>query len=194
MASTLRAVSKRQTLEALISQARGPRQQLLDWLEHLPPSLRLRPEEASSPGRSVEGHAPLHAAYYTAHILVFRALLRPIVGADDLLPAPASSGPVLQACRGLAQTATRFVRGLGARHQSAFWPAWTRHCLAYPGLFCYMLGLQRAEPAAAAEDGRLLDEWREALRTRVSSWPLLRFAIVKVDAIYWKGLREAAAW
>ncbi|KAF6795005.1 fungal specific transcription factor domain-containing protein [Colletotrichum sojae] len=191
-ASTLRAVSKKQTVEALISQAGGPRQQLLDWLEHLPQSLRLRPEETSSPGRSIEGHAPLHVAYYTAHILIFRALLRPIVSEDDLLPSPASTGPVLQASRGLAQAATRFVRGLGARHQSAFWPAWTRHCLSYPGLFCYMLGLQRAEPGAMEEDRRLLDEWREALRTRVSSWPLLRFGIVKVDAIYWKGLREAA--
>lgn len=188
-------MSQKQTLETLISQARGPRQQLLDWLEHLPASLQLHVEKRdTSHEHAVEAHAPLYVAYYTAHILVFRALLRPIIGnvthGIGTGALDASSAAILQASRSLVQTVTKFICGLDARHQSAFWPAYTRHCLSYPGLFCYMLTLQRSEPHMASFDRGLLDTWRKTLRTRVQSWPLLRFAIVKVDAIYWKGLQE----
>ncbi|KAK2739366.1 fungal specific transcription factor domain-containing protein [Colletotrichum kahawae] len=188
---TLRAISQRPTLETLMSQARGPRQQLLDWLDQLPESLQLHPETEPSAEHSIESHAPLYVTYYTAHILIFRALLRPIISTDinpSLLPA--SSTSILQASRSLVQTITKFICGLDVRHQSAFWPAYTRHCLSYPGLFCYMLSLQQSEPHMLSFDRALLDTWRKALRTRVQSWAFLRFAIVKVDAIYWKGLRE----
>ncbi|KAK2051575.1 fungal-specific transcription factor domain-containing protein [Colletotrichum caudatum] len=188
---TLRAISQRPVLEALISQARGPRQQLLDWLDNLPESLQLHPETDLSAEHSIDGHAPLYVTYYTAHILIFRALLRPIIS-TNINPSmlPASSASILQASRSLVQTMTKFICGLEVRHQSAFWPAYTRHCLSYPGLFCYMLSLQQSEPHMVSFDRALLDTWRKALRTRVQSWTFLRFAMVKVDAIYWKGLRE----
>ncbi|KAK1594611.1 fungal-specific transcription factor domain-containing protein [Colletotrichum navitas] len=188
---TLRAISQRPVLETLISQARGPRQQLLDWLDRLPESLQWHPETEPSAEHSIEGHAPLYVTYYTAHILIFRALLRPIIS-TNINPStlPASSASILQASRSLVQTITKFICGLDVRHQSAFWPAYTRHCLSYPGLFCYMLSLQQSEPHMVSFDRALLDTWRKALRTRVQSWTFLRFAIVKVDAIYWKGLRE----
>ncbi|KAF3801874.1 hypothetical protein GCG54_00015096 [Colletotrichum gloeosporioides] len=192
--STLRAISQCPTLETLISQARGPRQQLLDWLDQLPASLQLHPQTEPSAEHSIESHAPLYVTYYTLHILIFRALLRPIISTDinpSLLPASSSS--ILQASRSLVQTITKFICGLDVRHQSGFWPAYTRHCLSYPGLFCYMLSLQQSEPHMLSFDRALLDTWRKALRTRVQSWQFLRFAIVKVDAIYWKGLRELAS-
>jgi hypothetical protein len=190
--STLRAVSRQQTLDTLITQARTHRQQLLDWLENLPETLRLNVEKDDfSSEDTVESHAPLYVAYYTAHILLFRALLRPIIARDPEPNAPqGSTAAILQASRSLIQTVIKFICGLDARHQSAFWPAYTRHCLSYPGLFCFMLSTQKAEPHMAAFDRGLLDTWRRTLRTRVQSWPLLRFAIVKVDAIYWKGLQR----
>ncbi|KAF4840040.1 Transcriptional activator protein DAL81 [Colletotrichum siamense] len=79
---TLRAISQRPALETLIAQARGPRQQLLDWLDHLPQSLQLHPETEPSAEHSIESHAPLYVTYYTVHILIFRALLRPIISTD----------------------------------------------------------------------------------------------------------------
>jgi len=51
-----------------------------------------------------------------------------------------------------------------------------------------MLCLQPVEPHMVAADRRLLAKWRNVLRTRVQSWQLLRFAIVKVDALFWKKL------
>lgn len=175
------------------------RQRLINWLELLPESLQLnfkRTDESSED--SVESHAPLYVAYYTAHILIFRALLRPIISkadgkdkANDDLQATVVS--VLQASRSLVRTVIKFICSFDARQQSAFWPTYTRHCLSYPGLFCYMLSLQRTQPDMKEHDRNLLATWRKTLRTRLQSWPLLRFAIVKVDAIYWKGVQGAAS-
>ncbi|KAF9770565.1 hypothetical protein IL306_011873 [Fusarium sp. DS 682] len=189
---SLRAVSRPQVLESLLEQARGSRQQLLKWLEDLPESLALRPEPSDSDADdSVKSHRSLYVAYYTTHILVLRALLRPIIDSNTQLNhVQPSVETVLQACRGLIQTVIKFIRGLDARHQSAFWPAYTRNCLAYPGLFCYMLCLQKRQPEMTAYDQNLLATWRKTLRTRMQSWPFLRFAIVKVDAIYWKKLYQ----
>ncbi|KAK2688964.1 hypothetical protein QWA68_012548 [Fusarium oxysporum] len=189
---SLRAASRPQILDSLLEQARGPRQQLLKWLEDLPESLALRPEPSDSDADdSVKSHRSLYVAYYTTHILVLRALLRPIIDSNTQLNHVQSSvETVLQACRGLIQTVIKFIRGLDARHQSAFWPAYTRNCLAYPGLFCYMLCLQKRQPDMTAYDQNLLATWRKTLRTRMQSWPFLRFAIVKVDAIYWKKLYQ----
>ncbi|KAH6964540.1 fungal-specific transcription factor domain-containing protein [Fusarium avenaceum] len=187
---SLRAVSRPQALESLLDQARGPRQQLLEWLEQLPQSLSLRPDSSDGDAEdSVESHRSLYVAYYTTHVLILRALLRPIIDTNTKLDhAQTSVETVLQACRGLIQTIIKFIRGLDARHQSAFWPAFTRNCLAYPGLFCYMLCLQKRQPEMSSYDQNLLATWRKTLRTRMQSWPFLRFAIVKVDAIYWKKL------
>lgn len=174
-------------LETLIEQARGPRHQLIDWRENLPESLDI--QYARDDDDSVKSHGALYATYFTTHILVLRALLRPIISShmnlDHLQPLV---GTVLQSSRELMQTVIKFIRDLDARHQSAFWPSYTRHCLCYPGLFCYMLCSQQREPHMASFDRCLLATWRKTLRTRVQSWPLLRFAMVKVDAIYWKKL------
>jgi hypothetical protein len=188
--SSLRAVSSPQFLDSLLEQARGPRQQLLEWLEQLPESLSLRPESSDGDtDDSVKSHRSLYVAYYTTHILILRALLRPIIDTNTKLDhVQTSVETVLQACRGLIQTVIKFIRGLDARHQSAFWPAFTRNCLAYPGLFCYMLCLQKRQPEMSSYDQNLLATWRKTLRTRMQSWQFLRFAIVKVDAIFWKKL------
>ncbi|RGP69557.1 hypothetical protein FSPOR_4661 [Fusarium sporotrichioides] len=187
---SLRAVSRPQVLEALLDQARRPRQQLLQWLENLPVSLALKSgstDTEADTDDAITSHRSLYVAYYTAHILILRALLRPIIDKNTALDHHAQE-TVLQSCRGLIQTVIKFIRGLDARHQSAFWPAYTRNCLAYPGLFCYMLCLQKRQPEMSSYDQNLLATWRRTLRTRMQSWPFLRFAIVKVDAIYWKKL------
>lgn len=194
--SSLRAVSQQQSLEDLIERAKEPRQQLLEWLENLPQSLRLQQDQSDSDDidESPENQGSLYVAYFTAHILILRALLRPIISKEPRPEnTPSSVTTVLHACRGLMQTMIKFVRSLDVKQKSGFWPAYTRHCLCYPGLFCYMLGLQQAEPHMVASDRALLGTWRNMLRTRVQSWPLLRFAIVKVDALFWKKLDTLGA-
>ncbi|KAH8171213.1 fungal specific transcription factor domain-containing protein [Sarocladium implicatum] len=192
---TLRAVSQPASLNALIAQARDFRQELLDWYENLPECLQLHTAKDSvSPEDPVESHAPLYIAYYTTHILLFRALLRPILQRNsDLSELQGSVSAILSASRSLIQTMMKFICSLDARHQSAFWPAYTRHCFSYPGLFCFMLSKQVVEQDMQDHDRSLLERWRKMLRTRVQSWPLLRFSIVKIDAIYWRGVQKSTS-
>ncbi|KND86653.1 Transcriptional activator protein DAL81 [Tolypocladium ophioglossoides CBS 100239] len=186
---SLRAVSQQQPLETLVEKAKRPRQQLHEWLESLPESLSIHHEDDGANDESPQTHGSLYLAYFTAHVLLLRALLRPIINKNAQLDHTQSSvATVLQASRGLMHTMIKFVRGLDVKYKSAFWPAYTRHCFCYPGLFCYMLCLQQKEPHMMSYDRELLTTWRNILRTRVQSWPLLRFAIVKVDAIFWKKL------
>ncbi|PNY23683.1 Transcriptional activator protein DAL81 [Tolypocladium capitatum] len=186
---SLRAVSQQQPLEALIEKTKWPRQQLHEWMESLPESLRIHHQEDGANDESPQPHGSLYLAYFTAHVLIFRALLRSIINKNAQLDHIQSSvATVLEASRGLMRTMINFVRGLDVKYKSAFWPAYTRHCFCYPGLFCYMLCLQQKEPHMMSYDRDLLATWRNMLRTRVQSWPLLRFAIVKVDAIFWKKL------
>lgn len=136
----------------------------------------------------------LHISYFTVQILLFRALLRPIlddkIGLDHLQP---SVSAILDASRGLIRAVTRFVYSLDARHQSAFWPTYTRSCFSYPGQFSFMLCFQHREPHMMLNDQKLLGIWRQTLRTRAPSWLLLRFAAIRVDGIFWKNLVNVAA-
>jgi hypothetical protein len=38
---------------------------------------------------------------------------------------------------------------------------------------------------------KLLNTWRSLLRARAQVWPMLRFAALKVDAIFWKELHKS---
>lgn len=157
------------------------------WLDALPLCLQLghHDDETETP----ESKASLHMAYFTAHILLFRAILRPIVRSTSADGAAIVEG-ALQSARDFLRMLIAVVKSLDLRYTAAFWPAYMRHCLCYPGLFCYMLCFQRHAPGDVARDRELLLTWRNVLRARVGSWPLLRFAVVKVDAIFWKKLRH----
>lgn len=168
--------------------AKGPRQRLLEWLESLPQSLCIRQDHDDRDTDELPAsHGSLYVAYFTANILILRALLRPIISKEprrDNIPSSVAS--VLHDSRSLLQNLFKFVRDVDVKQRSGFWPTYMRHCFCYPGLFCYMLCLQQAEPHMVASDRGLLVTWRSILRPRVQSWPLLRFAIVKVDALFWK--------
>ncbi|EGX90473.1 fungal specific transcription factor domain protein [Cordyceps militaris CM01] len=180
---TLRAVSRVQNFQDLMDRAKPLQRALFHWLEALPPSLCLD-QLPDTTDEIPDCRASLHIAYFTAHILLFRALLRPIVRQTH--PGDEMVHEVLQESRDFMRALITVVRNLDLKYISAFWPAYTRHCLCYPGLFCYLLCFQKQSPHLLPSDKELFATWRNVLRARVASWPLLRFAVVKVDAVFWK--------
>jgi hypothetical protein len=188
--SSLRAVSQTQSLGALLDATQEPKQRLLEWSKTLPEHLQTDTQSGSElTDDTIRSHSYLRLSYYTAHILILRALLRPIIHPDTNTDNAHGSGElVLQDCRDMMQSVVQFIRALTPHHQSAYWPAFSRHCFCYPGLFCYMLSLQRRQVGMVQHDQNILAAWRRLLQIRVRSWPLLRFALVKVDALYWKNL------
>lgn len=190
MSSTLRAVSNSQNIGEIAQKARPLQQSLLLWLESLPPSFRLEANVDDEADEIPQSRGTLHIFYYTAHILLFRAMLRPIVRQHHADAEAQVAGEMLQGCRDFMRMLITVVRNLDLKYISAFWPGYARHCFCYPGLFCYMLCFQKQSPHVSPGDRDLLATWRNVLRARVASWPLLRFAIVKVDAIFWKKLNH----
>jgi hypothetical protein len=190
--SSLRAVRNSYSLEDLIERARVPRQRLQSWFISLPDSLKLQIQASSEDNEDcIYSYASLHMAYFTVQIMVFRALLRPILDkAVHLEHSRQSVGAILKASQSLMSTMIQFVRSLDARHFSAFWPTYARSCFCYPGQFGLMLCLQRREKPMSSLCQRLLATWRQILRTRAQSWPLLRLSALTVDATYWKGLHK----
>ncbi|KAJ5825088.1 transcriptional regulator family: Fungal Specific TF [Penicillium robsamsonii] len=194
---SLHSVYQQQPLNSLIDQARVFRQQLHQWIGALPESLQMpAPTQTHSETEEepVDTRGSLHISYFTVQILLFRALLRPIL--DDKIPLDhlqPSVAAILDASRGLIRAVTRFIYSLDARHQSVFWPTYTRSCFSYPGQFSFMLCFQHREPHMMINDQKLLAVWRQTLRTRAPSWPLLRFAAIRVDGIFWKNLVNVAA-
>ncbi|OAA64951.1 fungal specific transcription factor domain protein [Cordyceps fumosorosea ARSEF 2679] len=197
---TLRTVSKVQDLKDIMDRARPLQRALHRWLESLPPSLSLDQPASDATNSDVpDSRASLHVAYFTARVLLLRALLRPIVRPrlPDDHDDDSAVHEVLQESRDFMRALIAVVRGLDLRYTAAFWPAYARHCLCYPGLFCYMLCFQRRSPRDRAGDEELFARWRGVLRARVGAWPLLRFAVVKVDAVFWKKMehtREKRQW
>lgn len=188
--STLRAVSSRQDVTELVHRARPLQESLSHWLETLPPQLRLGQDASVDDGGdgTPRSTASLHIAYFTAHLLIFRAILRPLVRQKCADDDAAIANEALTSCRDFMKMLIAVVRNLNLEYVSAFWPGFSRHCLCYPGLFCYMLCFQKLSPHHLHQDRELLMTWRNVLRARVGSWPLLRFAVVKVDAMFWKRL------
>ncbi|XWW93059.1 hypothetical protein V2A60_000987 [Cordyceps javanica] len=76
---TLRAVSQVQDLEDVVERARPLQRALHLWLETLPSCLCLD-QEPGATDEIPDSRASLHIAYFTAHVLLYRVLLRPIVG------------------------------------------------------------------------------------------------------------------
>ncbi|OAA80608.1 fungal specific transcription factor domain protein [Akanthomyces lecanii RCEF 1005] len=93
---TLRAVSRVQNLKDIVDRARPLQRSLHLWLEALPPSLRLD-QVPDTADEIPDNRASLHIAYFTAHVLLFRALLRPIMRQNFLNDAVAHD--VLQESR-----------------------------------------------------------------------------------------------
>ncbi|KAM3483491.1 hypothetical protein MY8738_003176 [Beauveria namnaoensis] len=181
---TLRAVSRIQNLTDILDRAKPLQRSLYTWLESLPQSLRL--DQVSDTTEEIpDSRASLHIAYFTAHVLLYRALLRPIVG-QNFVVNDETAHQVLQEARDFMTTLIGVVRNLNLKYISAFWPAYTRHCFCFPGLFCYLLCFQKQSAHLLPSDKKLFATWRNVLRARVGSWPLLRFAVVKVDAVFWK--------
>lgn len=164
------------------------------WFEGLPEQFKFQPQSPTKPKEDcVSSAGSLQLAGFTVQVLIFRALLRPILDETVNLDHVKSSVRVLlQTCQNSMQMMIDFVRSLEPEDFSAYWPSYARTCFCYPGQFAFMLCLQRHEIDMKGTFHRLLVIWRQILRTRAHSFSTLRLAALSVDAIFWKRLDRLA--
>jgi hypothetical protein len=133
-------------------------------------------------------HGHLHVAYFTAKILVLRALFK--IHHQVVPPADASFITVAQTSIRLLNDEVHFFRNVNWRISSAFWPSYMRHCSSYPGHFMFLLFLALNEHDLAEECRKMLWTWRRISKAHARTWPLLQLAVLRMDGIFWSHLDQ----
>ncbi|KAJ9136740.1 Fungal specific transcription factor domain protein [Pleurostoma richardsiae] len=187
---TLRANREPLTLSALLSRAQPLRTRIESWRQTLP--------LLSKPASDLDEHefehgAALRLSHLTLEILIFRALLRPLIF-QAVTPPESSREPIstiFENSYTCAKVATEIVSSLQAKHFASFWPPYVRYQLCYVSVFLLMNLAQSPTREIAARTLSLLNKWRNTLRIQARAWPLARLAAMRLDAVFWKGLSTA---
>jgi hypothetical protein len=56
--------------------------------------------------------------------------------------------------------------------------------------FAMLLFVQSPSIEAARENKSLVDKWRSTIRMQSRAWPVLKLAVMRLDAMNWKGLNQ----
>lgn len=197
------------------------------WRQTLPPDV-LKPTKELMEDDGLDNCGPLRLTYLTLELLVFRALLRPLLfqpgASEQALSEPQST--IFQNSQSCAKLVLELVAALKANHFVNFWPSckWclsyekkkprldpsiplplpnmltlfepedTRYQLSYMTNFALLLFVQSPSIAAAMENKLLLDKWRSTVRMQSRAWPVLKLALMRLDAVLWIGLDHIVTW
>jgi hypothetical protein len=165
--------------------------------------------------QQVDNTAPLQLASHYTRILIIRAIYRPFCTFNSKFSSQAigSMDPEVEAYahfRVAAKTAANkfasYARDIGDRQIRAFWPFCKLglatgkqhlHKLTFTGCtgawatLCNLwLLLYSSAPSSTERDECRagLEESRNLLRLRATSFPILQFALLRVNSLFWKGL------
>ncbi|KAE8383725.1 fungal-specific transcription factor domain-containing protein [Aspergillus bertholletiae] len=184
-----------------ISNARPLMHDLTAWHAGLPLSLSME----STPGskQTSDDSASLHVAYQSVKILILRALLRPFNNADHL-PSELEQSDEWHAARSqIRKTASSevdaalsLISNLQPAHYQAFWAPWLKTSFACIMNLLFLLTVvahQTCGPDGtnAGEEYRqnreTLDRARMLFRLHAKSLDIIKFALLRIDAVFWIG-------
>ncbi|KAL4883586.1 fungal-specific transcription factor domain-containing protein [Aspergillus karnatakaensis] len=192
-ASAALARDFRQTFET----ARPLLDELAQWAQQI---LATNSSDAST---DFEGLAPLHMAYHAVKILILRALLRPFnhrecyVPDTDRVEWEAARRYIRQAARAEIEAALSRIFSLQVADYQAFWAPWHKTCFALLTHLAFLLAVMsmadRGNATAGEGDSNhvamreLLDRTRSVLRLHAKGLEVIKFALLRIDAVFWMG-------
>ncbi|KAK7902282.1 hypothetical protein LTR67_001927 [Exophiala xenobiotica] len=192
---SIKSIRQATTLEALLVRAHPLRMLIQQWRQKLPPDV-LKPTKELMEDDGLDNCGPLRLTYLTLELLVFRALLRPLAfqpgTSEQEMSEPRST--IFQNSQSCAKLVLELVAALKANHFVNFWPSYTRYQLSYMTNFALLLFVQSPSMAIAKENKLLLDKWRITVRMQSRAWPVLKLAVMRLDAVVWKGLDHIVSW
>ncbi|KAF7590674.1 hypothetical protein BBP40_002566 [Aspergillus hancockii] len=135
---------------------------------------------------TAENLASLHLAYQSVKVLVFRALLRPF-NIMDHSATEAGHNDEWQAARDQirktvsaeADAALTLVSSLRPAHYQAFWVPFITHE--------QHTGDHTISPEEYTQRRASLDRGRTTFRLHAKSLDMVRFALLRIDAVFWIG-------
>ncbi|KAE8869289.1 hypothetical protein PTNB73_04342 [Pyrenophora teres f. teres] len=153
--------------------------------------------QCDSQDEDINLSGPLLLGGHVVKVLLFRAILRPF----NVLRSNVDTSSSTHECRELeARRLSRagakacvasfvaFTSSLESSWIHGFWPFW---CTLGWSTLCnltLLLHVTSESPEEAQECRILLDRTRRAVRLQSKSLEILRFSLLRIDAIFWKGL------
>ncbi|KAJ5586924.1 uncharacterized protein N7459_002689 [Penicillium hispanicum] len=184
---TLKASRRPSTLSELLIRAQPLRKRIETWRQSLP---MLSKSVSDLNTEELEMGAFLRLSHIVVEILIFRALLRPLIHRSEC-PAENFVEPlptIFGNCYICAKAGTDLVSSLTAKHFASFWPSYARYQVCYLSTFILLCFAHSPSRANAEQNRSLLVKWRDTIRTQSRAWPLARLATIRLDAAFWKGL------
>ncbi|KAL4744048.1 fungal-specific transcription factor domain-containing protein [Aspergillus similis] len=179
--------------------------ELAEWAQKAPNAT------SSDTLTSCDGVAQLHISYHSLKILILRALLRPFnhpeceISPEDKPEWDAAKSHIRQAARAEAETALNRISILGPANYQAFWAPWHKTSFALVTHLIFLLAVSAyleipdaSNDKSSFEGGseanadyvafrRLLDQARQVFRLHAKSLDIIKFSLLRIDAIYWMG-------
>ncbi|KAL4795285.1 fungal-specific transcription factor domain-containing protein [Aspergillus venezuelensis] len=157
-------------------------------------------------GQSSKGFVPLYIGYHAVKALILRALLRPFNHTDCSPPQEdqqewdAAKTHIRQAAKLEIETALARISTLDALDYQTFWAPWYKSCFAVIIHLIYILAVnsfkdaqERNRDAATNTDPEyrifrtMLDRARTEFRLHYKSLDVIKFALLRIDAVFWMG-------
>ncbi|KAL3474080.1 fungal-specific transcription factor domain-containing protein [Aspergillus californicus] len=155
---------------------------------------------------SQQGLMPLHMAYHAVKILVLRALLRPFNQPNCQIPDAhqaeweAARTHIRQAARVEINAALHRISSMEAVDYQVFWAPWYKTCFALVTHLIFLLAVssfkdsQTRHALHMEQDNSdyielrgLLDHARSVFRLHSKSLDIIKFALLRIDAVFWMG-------
>ncbi|KAL1878851.1 hypothetical protein Plec18167_004146 [Paecilomyces lecythidis] len=208
---TVRTTAELSTdIRASLETVRPLRGRLSRWYSSLPESLRLRKIFESEPSIEEVGlTAPVHFAYLTLELYLYRAVLRPLARKgpagpqcvaldnsatqEDFAIEPdirAGAEAVIDAAERCAEVVIEFVTNLNSSDFCGFWYSWSRVGFAVMSNFVVLLLVQAPTEARAAKARKLVERWRKVLRLQSRYHEQMNLGMLRLDAMHWIGVDE----
>ncbi|KAL5338361.1 fungal-specific transcription factor domain-containing protein [Aspergillus crustosus] len=186
--------------------------ELAQWVQNVP---NMSPSP-STPTNGMIHHqslAPLHIVYHAVKILILRALLRPFNNIECHIPAAdqveweAARTYIRQAARAEIDATLTRISSLRVADYQTFWAPWHKTCFALLTHLVFLLAATSVidrkntfptqERTAAGDTSRneenyialreLLDQTRAVLRLHAKGLDVVKFALLRIDAVFWMG-------
>ncbi|OGM42824.1 fungal specific transcription factor domain protein [Aspergillus bombycis] len=184
-----------------ISTARPLMQDLTTWYTGLPLSLAM--ESTPECKQASEDSASLHIAYQSVKVLILRALLRPFNNMDHRSSEleqneewRTARSQIRKTASAEADAALGIISNLRPAHYQAFWAPWLKTSFACIMNLLFLLTVvahQQCGPegTSSGEEYRqqreILDRARAVFRLHAKSLDIIRFALLRIDAVFWIG-------
>ncbi|KAF6796989.1 transcriptional regulatory protein C25B8.11 [Colletotrichum sojae] len=131
---------------------------------------------------------------FYVQLIIMRAELRPLLRQHSIQPsyAPDSLSHQASSSRASMRRCTtalsEAIRDLSPDKDSVFWPPWTQFIFSSVCFTLMTMAVTSSDYAEASSWISDLQSTRRCLRLKVASFPFLRLGLLRIDALFWRGI------